>query len=346
MPESTEPTWVRHGAEALAEVERRSRRLRGYHSQGCGWRRSGRLVAAADFDVGLLPVTPGGVPWDPVTGLPQLTAEAFLLSSMPGKQLRLRAFYTEIGLTASVHEVQLLARSALTRGAAVARRMNAPDGLVIPAQVEAKRWGRRAWVVEEFLAGKPVRRVDWPSVAPDVAVAVGELWRQSAPEAVPVARALPGVSTDRVTQSLRAMELEPSKSLLQRIDSLLQSSEHLLAGISHGDPSPNNVLKLADCRLGLVDWERAGRHLLGLDVCRLLAALDDPAPVIPILADGMRDLGISGVHAAELQGAAAMLTLVPTWAKQGPAWRIAGRGRDYGLRNERRLSLLEHLLEA
>lgn len=143
------------------------------------------------------------------------------------------------------------------------------------------------------------------------------------------------------------MNLEPSDlpRFLRGVDRLAAPDVRVAVGLTHGDPASSNVIRMQNDQLGLVDWERAGRNPLGLDACRLVAALDDPAPPLAILGDGLRELRLPRVGGIEQQAAIAMLALLPTWARQARSWQAGGRASHYRVRNRRRLQLLERLVE-
>ncbi|MBA4169331.1 MAG: phosphotransferase [Chloroflexi bacterium] len=286
--------------------------------------------------------------WTQAAHLEPMAADALLMGSLPGAPIRLRAFYVDARITVSIHRVPMRRRSTLLRGSKAAERIGASHAFVIPDQIERSRRLSHAWVVEELLApGRRATRAEWRHVIRDVATGIGELWLRSDSRATSIRRVVPWLSSKELVNLLRAMELEPTDRgrLLRRIDELAASQRELLVGWTHGDPCVSNVLRLGGPRLGLVDWERAGRNPLGLDACRMLAGLDDPTEAIAWIDDQFQPLARGRIAPLREQAAISLLGLMPTWARQGKSWKRAGRGEWYRTRNARRLALLEHLLE-
>lgn len=335
-----------HAVDAIRSVERRSAPLRRLPRTPGEWVQRGRLLLRAGVDRTRLPLS---IPTDgfaPIATVPPLAADAVLLSSIPGARVACRAFYIDAGLTIAVRGAGLR-RSRLLAGARVAGRLLGSGELAVPRQLDRGRRLRTAWIVEELLTGTRMTRRSWPDVIDRVVVGVTALWRESAPERRSVRDVVPWLAASRVAELLRRMELRPSDAgnLLVRVEELAGTADALLVGWTHGDPVPNNLLMLDDGRLALLDWERAGRNPLGLDACRMLAALDQPTGAIEHLVERCAPYQRPGVLAMRDQAAVALLDLLPTWADQREAWRSAGREKGYRVRNARRLRLLEHLLE-
>lgn len=332
--------------DAIQSVERRSAPLRHLPRASAEWVQRGRLFLRASMDPTRLPFSIPEDGFHPIGTVLPLAADAVLLSSIPGARVACRAFYIEAGLTLTVRAAGLR-RSALLAGARVARRFHRNGELAVPRQLDGGRRLRTAWIVEELLPETRITRRSWPDVIDRVVVGVTALWRQSAPRRRPVRNVVPWLGASRVAELLSRMELRPTDGtrLLGRVEELASTGDDFLVGWTHGDPVPNNVLLLGDGRLALLDWERAGRNPLGLDACRMLAALEQPTAAIDRLAECSAPFRLPGVLPMRDQAAVALLGLLPTWADQLEAWRTAGREKGYRIRNARRLRLLEHLLE-
>lgn len=334
-----------HAVDAIRSVERRSGPLRRLPPTPDEWVQRGRLLLRSSVDPTRLPLSIPPDGFQPILSLPPLAADAVLLSSIPGARLACRAFYIEAGLTIAVRGAGLR-RSALLAGARVARRFHGNGELAVPRQLDGGRRLRTAWIVEELLSGTRITRRSWPEVVDRVVVGVTTLWRRSAADRRSVREVLPWLTASRVADLLRRMELRPADGsrVLARVEELTTRGDQVLVGWTHGDPVPNNVLLLADGRLALLDWERAGRNPLGLDACRMLAALEHPTAAIASLDERSAPFRMPGVLPMRDQAALALLGLLRTWADQRDAWRAAGREKGYRVRNARRLRLLEHLL--
>ncbi len=279
---------------------------------------------------------------------PAVRADAVLMSSIPTRRVGLRAFYLDAELTLAVHDAPLARRSPLLHGSRVADRLRVPaGGVAIPAQLERARRLRLAWVIEELLVGQRIGRADWPQAVDDVVDGVAALWRRASPDRVPVRRVVPWLSSRRVSELLEAMEVLPERPdrFASAVDRLATERRPMLIGWTHGDPVPNNVLRLGDGRPGLVDWERAGRNPLGLDLGRALTPLADPDAAIARVERMAGRLGAARTLPLSLQAAVTLIGLMPTWAAQRGAWQAAGRATGYAVRNRRRVALLERLLD-
>jgi len=332
----------------LARVERASPALRRLGRVPGAVAVRGGTVIRAGAEIGHLSFDVPVDGWTQAPHLEAMAADALLIGSVPGAALRLRAFYVDARITVSIHRVPMRRRSTLLRGSKAAERIGASHAFVIPDQIERSRRLSHAWVVEELLApGRRATRAEWRHVIRDVATGIGELWLRSDSRATSIRKVVPWLASKELGGLLRAMELEPTDRgrLLRRIDELAASQRELLVGWTHGDPCVNNVLRLEGHRLGLIDWERAGRNPLGLDACRMLAGLDDPTEAIAWIEEQFHPLTRGRIAPLREQAAISLLGLLPTWARQGEPWKRGGRGEWYRTRNTRRLALLEHLLE-
>ncbi|HSK94907.1 MAG TPA: phosphotransferase [Candidatus Angelobacter sp.] len=331
----------------LAGVERGSPALRDLPPADAGWMRRGRLLVRADRDPDAIGIELAGDDWTPARGLPALAADAVVLSSHPGARLACRAFYLESGVTVALQGAGLRP-SRLLAGSRVAARFEASEILLVPHQLERGRRLLHAWIIEERLLGTRATRATWPDLVDRVIDGVVSLWRSGArPRPRPVRDVVSWVAPSRVRALLEEMSLTPSAPgpLETAVARLADGRHRLLVGWTHGDPVPNNVLRMDGGRLALVDWERGGWNPLGLDACRLLAALDDPRPAIGHLEQRFGSLRRGGALSMREQAAIALIGLLPTWAGQQRDWHDAGRQAGYRVRNRRRLRLLEALLE-
>jgi hypothetical protein len=337
--------WPAQSIAALAGVEERSGSLRDLSRRDAGWRRHGRLLVRADVDPKVLPVRPPdgeGETWE--VQVP-IAADAVLLSTLPGSRVSCRAFYLDAGLTVTLRRATLHP-SQLLRGARVAARFHGDGPLLVPRQIDRGRGLHVAWVVEELLDGVTATRRRWPSMVDRVSEGAVAMWRRAHTRRRQPRRIVPWLSAVAVADRIEALGVMPSNAdgLARAIGTLEHDTRACLVGWTHGDPVPNNVLELEDGRLALVDWERAGRNPLGLDACRLLAALDEPGPAIDRLEDRFASMRPNGVLPVRLQAAVGLVGLLPTWANQREAWHAAGRATGYRVRNARRVRLLEQLL--
>jgi acyl dehydratase len=333
--------------EMLARIERLSPRLRDLASAPRELLLAGDRAIRSDLEGQRLPFRVDPPTWAQASHGPAVRADGVLMSSIPTRTVGLRAFYLEAGLSVAVHRAQLLRRSPLLHGSRVAERLRgAGDGVAIPRQHERVRRLRRAWIVEDLLAGQRVRRAEWPEVVDDVVDAVATLWTRADPERVTLRRVAPWIAARRVAELLRSMDAVPSDPdrFSAAVDRLTLDRRPMLLGWTHGDPVPNNVLRLDDGRIGLVDWERARRNPLGLDLGRALAALEHPTRAIERIEARTEYFGAAGTLPLRLQAAVALIGLLPTWANPRAAWHAAGRETGYRVRNARRVRLLEHLL--
>lgn len=335
---------------AVRWMERRSGSLRDLPPRPGAWRQRGRLLVRGDLDTSILRIDVAGDRWTEIGDPPRLAADAVLLSSIPGALIGCRAFYVEPGLTGSVRGAGLR-RSRIIAGSRVAARFagrHGDAGLVVPHQLDRGRGLRRAYVLEESLPGDRVRGREWPDHVERVIDGLARLWPRSEPRSHATGDVVPWLGADRVDTLLGALDVDvrDRRRMLEGVARLARSTDRLLVGWTHGDPVPNNVLRLDDGRLALVDWERAGRNPLGLDACRLLAPLDDPRPATAQLEHRFAALRSPRTLPLPAQAAIALLSLLPTWLAQREAWHAAGRARAYRNRNARRVRLLETLLDA
>jgi hypothetical protein len=346
-PSSRMPStvWPAHSIAAIARVEGRSAPLRDLPRGGVEWRRHGRLLVRRDVEHEKLPIRLAIGEGEPWRGQVPVAADAILLSTLPGARVSCRAFYLDARLTVTVRSANL-SPSRLLRGSRVAARFHGDGPLVVPRQVDRGRRLHLAWVVEELLAGASASRRRWPSLIDRVSDGVVSLWRRADTEKRGTRRIVPWLTAVAVAECVEALGVAPIDAgrLAQAVGELERTVETCLVGWTHGDPVPNNVLELQDGRLALVDWERAGRNPLGLDACRLLAALEDPDGAIERLERRFASIRPSGVLPIRQQAAVALIGLLPTWAGQREAWHAAGRETGYRVRNARRVRLLERLL--
>jgi hypothetical protein len=151
MPDPRKTTML-DALDLLARVEGQSRVLRGLGRKSRPVLVQGRFAIARDTPRDGLPfaLPDAAVAMD---GAAWVRADVLIVGRVPTRRLILRAFYADVGITVAIHgRLRLSRRSALLRGARVARRLHGRGTLAIPEQRER---GRR-----------PVMRGRWRSCCP------------------------------------------------------------------------------------------------------------------------------------------------------------------------------------
>ncbi|PZF80571.1 aminoglycoside phosphotransferase family protein [Jiangella anatolica] len=138
------------------------------------------------------------------------------------------------------------------------------------------------WVVEETLDGVPIGPADAERTVAELLELLAETWQR-------LGVTHEGLDGDERENALTAFAslvddpplgawpdgLDPHRTW-SRVRSALEDTRPLTTGLSHGDAGVGNVLRLADGRLALVDWEFAGYRAVAHDVVKVLKSAPDP----------------------------------------------------------------------
>lgn len=299
-----------------------------------------RVAVAAAFDAtGGLPGS--GVFVNPATGASLLVAadsqppvrtaaavDVVVAGAMrTAEQLRFRSFYLTAGAARSlvVHQRSAAAvPTPLVAGSRLQTTLTGCTPFVVPRILETglHRRENADWVVEEALDGAPVVRADAEAAAGELIALLPQMWRRL------------GTSHDRLDPDQRARALVAFAGLAEdppdgiwpaevdrqatwhRVRDLLNDERPLTVGLSHGDPGLGNVLRLADGRLALVDWEDAGHRVVAHDIVKVLMSSPDPVRLAATLdAPGsLRPaLAVAGAMPWRRQLATALLLFLSGW---------------------------------
>lgn len=282
----------RRAMSALALVEGRSPAL----PASLQWRRFTATDAAAwgEPPHPLLPrgVLPADVE-DPVTVTAPVSADAVLLGKFDrGRQVRLRAFYAEPGLSlrlqaGSRHPGRPHGVSRSVRAAQVVGE-HRPE--LMPTMVDHGTLfrGRTAYLVEETVHGRSPRSPE--EVFRAMAVVARELAAvQRAVGVSPrrLSKVVPEAFRERWRQAVADGHVPPK--MAARVDRIIDRDELLEVSFTHGDLVSSNVLWVED-RVVLIDWEYADVRPIAFDLAKIHVNAGPAGPAVAVLEDALDGL--------------------------------------------------------
>lgn len=259
-------------------------------------------------------------------------ADVVLAGAMrTAEQLRFRAFYlTEAHRTLVVQQrFDPATPTPLVAGSEHQRALAGRTPFAIPRVLESglARRGLDAdavadWLVEEVFDGAPVGAGQAADAVPELLALLGETWerlgltheRLSGEQRTRALTAFSGLADDP-PPGIWPDDLDPHHTWL-RVRALLDDGRPLTVGLSHGDPGLGNVLRLADGRLALVDWEDAGYRPVAHDVVKVLMSSPDPLGLARVLEEpaSLRPaLSAAGAVPWRLQVAVALVLFLSGW---------------------------------
>lgn len=252
------------------------------------------------------------------------------------EQLRFRAFYvTEAQRTLVVQQrIQPTTPTPLVAGSEHQRALAGRTPFAVPRILEGGHAGRgfagrgphadavADWLVEEALDGAPVGAAEAAEAVPELLALLGETWQRLGVTHERLggdqrSRALTAFSglADDPPPGIWPGDLDPHHTWL-RVRALLDDGRPVTVGLSHGDPGLGNVLRLADGRLALVDWEDAGYRPLAHDVVKVLMSAPGPRAMATTLEapETLRPaLAAAGAIPWRLQVAVALVLFLSGW---------------------------------
>src|SRR5690625_4659126 len=235
--------------------------------------------------------------------------------------LRYRAFYLDAARTLAVQQRHRSTPTPLVDGSRVQRTLAGRTPFVVPRVLDSghHRAENADWVVEEALDGAPILPAEAERTAEEVLALLPEMWQRlgTTPAALDDGRRA------RALTAFTALAHEPPDDLwpadvdrrgaVHRVRELLTDERPLAVGLSHGDPGLGNVLRLADGRLALVDWEDAGERPVAHDVVKVVMSSPDPARLAARLVPPRAAVGATGVMPWPRQVAAALGLFLGGW---------------------------------
>ncbi|TDC54410.1 aminoglycoside phosphotransferase family protein [Jiangella ureilytica] len=275
------------------------------------------------------------------------------------EQLRFRAFYvTEAHRTLVVQQrFDPTTPTPLAVGSEHQRALAGRTPFAVPQVFESglARRGLGAdavadWLVEEVFDGAPVGPGQAADAVPELLALLGETWerlgltheRLSGEQRTRALTAFSGLADDP-PPGIWPDDLDPHHTWL-RVRALLDDGRPLTVGLSHGDPGLGNVLRLADGRLALVDWEDAGYRPVAHDVVKVLMSAPDPRGLARLLEEpaSLRPaLSAAGAVPWRLQVAVALVLFLSGWRNR--YFRAVKRGSVKAA--NRRMHLLLGMLD-
>ena len=200
--------------------------------------------------------------------------------------------------------------------------------------------------MEELLSGREVVHREWETTVVRLADELAALWLASPVAARPIRRLIAPIPAAKFRTLLVGLEVEPSEPerLSREVERLTGSDQQVFVGPTQGDPVQGNVLRMADGRLALIDWDKAGSHPFGLDAVRMVVGVADPFEAIARLDDRFRSLHHARMATWSHQLAVGMLSILPNWAEQMVPWDRIGAFEAHRKKLARRIHLLERLL--
>lgn len=290
-------------------------------------------------------------------------ADVVLAGAMrTAEQLRFRAFYlTEAHRTLVVQQrFDPAAPTPLVAGSEHQRALAGRTPFAVPRVLESglARRGLDAdavadWLVEEVFDGAPVGPGHAADTVRELLALLGETWerlgltheRLSGEQRTRALTAFSGLADDP-PPGIWPDDLDPHHTWL-RVRALLDDGRPLTVGLSHGDPGLGNVLRLADGRLALVDWEDAGYRPVAHDVVKVLMSSPDPLGLARLLEEPVSlrpALSAAGAVPWRLQVAVALVLFLSGWRNR--YFRAVKRGsiRIANRRMHLLLGMLDDLL--
>ncbi len=283
----------RRAMSALALVEARSAAL----PSTVQWRRFETSGAAA-WKVPPHPL----LPRDVVPAVPDeesaavtapVSADAVLLGKFDrGRQVRLRAFYADRGLS-----LRLQAGSrrpgrphGVSRSVRAAQIVGAHRPGLLPAMVDhgALFRGRTAYLVEETVHGRAsVNREEVSRAMAVVARELAEVQRAVGVSPARLSQVVPAAFEERWRRVVSDGHVSPR--LAARVDRIVERDDLLEVSFTHGDLVTSNVLWV-DGRVVLIDWEYADFRPIAFDLAKIHVNAGPPGPALAVLDDALDGL--------------------------------------------------------
>ncbi|WP_157677280.1 phosphotransferase [Auraticoccus monumenti] len=207
---------------------------------------------------------------------------------------------------------------------------------------------RLDWAVEEMLDGHPVPLEGTGDALAEAVQLLQETWIRTGTRHLP----LRAGQRDRALAGWTALVADPppggwpadvdAGALTARVVALLGDGRGLTVGVTHGDPSVGNMLRMPDGGLALVDWEFAARRHVAHDVAKVIRSAPDPvvfAGELGCAATLRTRMESTGALPWPLQVAAALLVFLGEWRPRHARSVSRGRGEHAarGLRTAVRL---------
>lgn len=252
------------------------------------------------------------------------------------EQLRFRSFYVSNSRARSLAVHQRLTpatQTPLVRGVRLQMAIRGRIPFVVPHVVEVGlarlsvghgSIARAAvdWVVEEALDGSRVPNHAAEETAHEMLALLAQSWRRLGVSHAPIdadqqAAALTAFADLVENPPPDVWPIEAHRGRIwRRAQDILVSPQRLTIGFSHGDPGLGNVLRLADDRLALTDWEHAGERLVAHDAVKVVLSTPDPVALAATLTTPAElRSSLSGPRAApwRRQMAVALLLFLGGW---------------------------------
>lgn len=252
--------------------------------------------------------------------------------------------------TVTVHARRWWERGRLVGAAETQRAVARSGALAVPAVLGAGRSHHGQWLAEQFVAGRHLHAEELQDAAAEVVTGLMAHWRTS--DLQTRALDLRGGELAVVLDLLRddrATGTGADSSLADRLPALVSRGVVMVVGPCHGDPVPGNVLRAADDRLVLLDWEHAGAGDLARDLVKVALGVPDAEAGHALLAlAAPQVLDGPGLRASpwQLQVAGTLVRWLAGWRQQHQHQVTSGRAAPSTRRLHRRLNLLARVLDA
>lgn len=334
--------WVR-ALRRVALVEWRSPSLSG-RVRPVPLRHSGRKAWAAQTDTGSLP--PGVRP-EPTDGHPvraAVRADAVVIGKFDvAREVRLRSFYTEPGLTV---RFQAGGRpNGVSRTVLAHRAVTPHDPGLMPALEDhgRARPTRGVYLVERTLPGRAVRKDELLDLVEQLATRLHRVHQGVGVERRPLSRAVSPHLPDRWGAFADTQAL--SAGLRTRVAALLDRDDLLEVSFGHGDLVRSNML-LHDGTLRLIDWEYSGEQPIAFDLAKVHLNCPDPQAGFDSLIRGLGTVGSGpgGYSLAEQIALGHVQALSWDQARRQRA-EAAGRLPQLQRRTQQRIEAISALLD-
>lgn len=280
----------RRALVALAVVERHSPSL----PHTGRWRRL-RVDGPVAHGVPVHPALPAGVvptaDREPSVLTAPVAADAVVIGKFDrGRQVRMRAFYAEDGLSARVQAASRHpgGQHGVSRSVRAAQVVGAHRPLLIPSMVDHGTVfaGRTAYLVEETVEGRtPGSPEEVAEVMPVVAEELAVVQRATGITAERFSAVVPAAFGERWRGVVTDGHVPPK--LAARLDRLIARDDRLEVSFTHGDLVSSNVLRV-DGRVVLIDWEYAGVRPIAFDLAKIHVNAGPAGPATELLDAALR----------------------------------------------------------
>lgn len=289
-----------------------------------------RVAAAVDLRRSGLPVDLGGASvLTKTASAPRArsaaTADLVVAGAMrTARLLRFRSFYLSAGRSLVVHQRYKGAPTPLVSGSTLQMTVTGRTPFIVPRVLDTGCYlpPNADWVVEEAIDAAPVAREDAATTAREVLELLPEMWRRLGTQSLP----LEGDQRAPALTALVDLAQNPPDGIwpadvgrdtaTRSLQDLLTDERSLTVGLSHGDPGLGNILRHADGRLALVDWEDAGHRPVAHDVVKVVMSSPDPvrlAADLPVPVSLQPVLASPAVMPWRLQAATALALFLRGW---------------------------------